>query len=125
MIDTLGLLDRDRLIRHLGHRASFPDAKQDRHVLRENSRYLAAIMRDSYLEDYFTFLRFPSISTDDAYSERVAECAHWLVQKLNGIGLTTQLVPTAGHPIVWSHNKHQPGRKTVLLYGHYDVQPPD
>ncbi len=82
-------------------------------------------MRDSYLEEFFTFLRFPSVSTDDAYSEKLGECAHWLVEKLNGIGLETQLVSTPGHPIVWAKNKHQPGRKTVMLYGHYDVQPPD
>src|SRR5246127_635635 len=82
-------------------------------------------MRDSYLEDYFTFLRFPSISTDDAYKEKLSECAHWLVEKLNRIGLEAQLVPTPGHPVVWAKNKHQPGRKTVMIYGHYDVQPPD
>ncbi len=82
-------------------------------------------MRDSYLKEYFTFLRFPSISTDDSYKEKLAECAHWLVEKLTNIGLETQLVSTKGHPIVWAKNKHQPGRKTVMLYGHYDVQPPD
>ncbi|HEY2801915.1 MAG TPA: dipeptidase [Chthoniobacterales bacterium] len=82
-------------------------------------------MRDSHLEDYFTFLRFPSISTDDAYQEKLAECAHWLVEKLKKIGLTTQLVSTAGHPIVWAHNEQKPGRKAVMIYGHYDVQPPD
>ncbi len=82
-------------------------------------------MRDSYLQEFFTFLRFPSISTDDAYKENLGECAHWLVEKLKGIGLETQLVSTPGHPIVWAKNKHQPGRKTVMLYGHYDVQPPD
>jgi acetylornithine deacetylase/succinyl-diaminopimelate desuccinylase-like protein len=82
-------------------------------------------MRDSHLEDYFTFLRFPSISTDPAYAEKLGECAHWLVEKLNKIGLTTQLVSTAGHPIVWAKNEHKAGRKTVMIYGHYDVQPPD
>ncbi|MGI8957569.1 MAG: dipeptidase [Chthoniobacterales bacterium] len=82
-------------------------------------------MRDSYLEEFYTFLRFPSISTDDAYAERLVECAHWLVEKLKGIGLETQLISTPGHPIVWAKNKHQSGRKTVMLYGHYDVQPPD
>jgi acetylornithine deacetylase/succinyl-diaminopimelate desuccinylase-like protein len=82
-------------------------------------------MHDSHLEDFYTFLRFPSVSTDDAYSEKLSECAHWLVEKLNGIGLETQLISTAGHPIVWAKNKHQAGRKTVMLYGHYDVQPPD
>jgi acetylornithine deacetylase/succinyl-diaminopimelate desuccinylase-like protein len=82
-------------------------------------------MRASHLEDYYSFLRFPSVSTDDAYKEKVTECAHWLVEKLSGIGLETKLVPTPGHPVVWARNKHQAGRKTVLIYGHYDVQPPD
>lgn len=82
-------------------------------------------MRASHLEDFYTFLRFPSVSTDDDYSEKLNECAHWLVEKLNGVGLEAQLVPTPGHPVVWARNKHQKGRRTVLIYGHYDVQPPD
>jgi len=82
-------------------------------------------MRQNYLEDFYSFLRFPSISTDDKYAERVTECAHWLVKRLTSIGLETQLVATRGHPIVWARNKHQSGRRTVLIYGHYDVQPPD
>jgi acetylornithine deacetylase/succinyl-diaminopimelate desuccinylase-like protein len=82
-------------------------------------------MRPSHLEDFYTFLRFPSISTDDNYSEKLTECAHWLVEKLTGIGLEAQLVSTPGHPVVWAKNKHQGGRRTVLIYGHYDVQPAD
>jgi acetylornithine deacetylase/succinyl-diaminopimelate desuccinylase-like protein len=82
-------------------------------------------MRPSYLEDFYSFLRFPSVSTDDAYAEKLKACAHWLVERLTSIGLETQLVSTAGHPIVWARNKHRPGRHTVLIYGHYDVQPPD
>src|SRR6184192_3854208 len=82
-------------------------------------------MRDNYLEEYYSFLRFPSVSTDDKYEEKLVECADWLVNKLNSIGLQTELVPTKRHPIVWARNEHQPGRQTVLIYGHYDVQPPD
>src|SRR5438876_1135859 len=82
-------------------------------------------MRDNYLEEFYSFLQFPSVSTDDQYKEKLKQCADWLVKKLTSIGLETQLVPTKGHPIVWAHNKHQPGRRTVLIYGHYDVQPPD
>src|SRR4026209_3012016 len=82
-------------------------------------------MRDNYLEEYYSFLRFPSVSTDDKYKEKLVECADWLGNKLNRIGLQTQLVPTKRHPIVWARNEHQPGRPTVLIYGHYDVQPPD
>src|SRR6266513_1968383 len=82
-------------------------------------------MRDNYLEEYYSFLRFPSVSTDDQYKVKLQGCADWLVKKLTSIGLETQVVRTKGHPIVWARNKHQPGRRTVLIYGHYDVQPPD
>src|ERR1700730_4525256 len=82
-------------------------------------------MRDNYLEDFYSFLRFPSISTDDRYSENLSECAQWLVTKLSAIGLEAPLVSTAGHPVVWARNKPRQGRRTVLIYGHYDVQPPD
>jgi acetylornithine deacetylase/succinyl-diaminopimelate desuccinylase-like protein len=82
-------------------------------------------MRDNYLEDYYSFLRFPSVSTDDQYKKKLEDCARWLVNKLTAIGLETQLVPTKGHPIVWARNKHIAGRRKVLIYGHYDVQPPD
>src|SRR5437660_12720966 len=82
-------------------------------------------MRENYLEEYYSFLRFPSVSTDDQYTQKLEECAGWLVEKLTSIGLETKLVPTRGHPIVWARNKHQPGRRTVLIYGHYDVRAPD
>ena len=82
-------------------------------------------MRESYLEEFYSFLRFPSVSTDSSFAGKVNECAQWLVKKLTNIGLETQLVPTAGHPVVWARNKQKPGRRTVLIYGHYDVQPPD
>lgn len=82
-------------------------------------------MRDNYLEEYFTFLRFPSVSTDQKYADKVRDCADWVSKKLEAIGLESKVVPTKGHPIVWAHNKHRTGRPSVLLYGHYDVQPPD
>ena len=77
------------------------------------------------LDDLFTVLRFPSVSTDSAHDKDVRACAGWLVAKLNRIGLTAQLHETPGHPVVLAKNEHKPGRKTVLIYGHYDVQPPD
>src|SRR5438876_2699757 len=82
-------------------------------------------MRASHLEDFYSFLRFPSVSTDENYSEKLTECAHWVVEKLSGIGLKAELVPTPGHPVVWARNQHREGRRAVLIYGHYDVQPPD
>ena len=82
-------------------------------------------MRDSHLEEFYQLLRFPSVSTDDKFSGDVAKCADWIAKKLTSIGLKTTIVPTAGHPIVWARNEHKPGRRTVMIYGHYDVQPPD
>ena len=77
------------------------------------------------LEDLFSFLRFASISTDSNHSGDVRACAEWLIEKLNHIGLDTELHETAQHPIVIARNKHVAGRKTCLIYGHYDVQPVD
>jgi acetylornithine deacetylase/succinyl-diaminopimelate desuccinylase-like protein len=82
-------------------------------------------MRDNYLEEFYSFLRFPSVSTDEKYAGKVKDCADWLSKKLTTIGLESKVVPTAGHPVVWARNKHRAGRPTVLIYGHYDVQPPD
>ena len=82
-------------------------------------------MRDDYLQDYYSFLRFPSVSTDNKFAANVRDCAEWLSQKLGTIGLKSQVVPTAGHPVVWARNEHRQGRRNILIYGHYDVQPPD
>ena len=77
------------------------------------------------LENLFSSLRFPSISTDSSHASDVRACADWLITKLTDIGLTTELHETAKHPVVIARNQHLPGRRTVLIYGHYDVQPVD
>ncbi len=82
-------------------------------------------MHPTHLEDFYSFLRFPSVSTDNQFANQVRDCAQWVAQKLKGIGLRSELLATRGHPIVWARNQHRPGRRTVLIYGHYDVQPPD
>lgn len=74
---------------------------------------------------YLEFLRFPSVSTDSSYDKPVADCANWLGEKLRRIGLDAVVHPTAGHPIIVAKNAHRAGRPTVLIYGHYDVQPAD
>ena len=77
------------------------------------------------LENLFSFLRFPSVSTDSRHAGDVRACAAWLLSKLAEMGLTTELHDTPGHPIVIARNAHVAGRRTVLIYGHYDVQPVD
>ncbi|HTU55063.1 MAG TPA: M20/M25/M40 family metallo-hydrolase [Acetobacteraceae bacterium] len=83
------------------------------HIDRERASYLARLM------DY---VRHPSISAHDI---GIAEVAHLLLAMLTEIGLEAKLVPTAGHPMVLARRNEAPGLPTVLLYGHYDVQPPD
>ncbi|MEI6536102.1 MAG: dipeptidase, partial [Verrucomicrobiaceae bacterium] len=81
------------------------------------------IMPAPDLADLFTMLRFASVSTDSRRNADTRAAGDWLTQKLNGIGLSAALHETPGHPVVLARNKHVPGRRTVLLYGHYDVQP--
>ncbi len=82
-------------------------------------------MNQHQLDEFLAYLRFPSVSTDPERKADVAACADWIVAKLRAIGLMTTLHPTAGHPIVIAKNEHKPGRRTVMIYGHYDVQPVD
>ncbi len=77
------------------------------------------------LQDLFAFLAFPSVSTDSKHKSDVRNCAEWIVGKLSAAGLDTKLHETPGNPIVVARNAHRPDRKTVLIYGHYDVQPVD
>lgn len=77
------------------------------------------------LKELFEFLSFPSVSTDSKHKGDVLACALWLQGKLDSMELTTELHETPGHPIVVARNAHRPDRKTVLIYGHYDVQPAD
>jgi acetylornithine deacetylase/succinyl-diaminopimelate desuccinylase-like protein len=77
------------------------------------------------LEDLFEFLRFPSVSADSQFKSSVDACAEWLTARLQRAGLQAQRYETPGHPVVVARNEHRAGRRTVLIYGHYDVQPPD
>ena len=78
--------------------------------------------RESFIDRLSNYLRMPSIS---AHGEGIAETGQFLSEWLNGLGLETELIPTAGWPVVCGRRNDAPGKPTVILYGHYDVQPPD
>ena len=78
--------------------------------------------RDSLLARLLDYLRHPSISAQDI---GIREVAKLLVDHLAGLGFQAEAVPTSGHPMVLAHRTDAPGKPTVLLYGHYDVQPPE
>jgi acetylornithine deacetylase/succinyl-diaminopimelate desuccinylase-like protein len=77
------------------------------------------------LDAFLEFLRFGSISTDSQYKRPVDACAEWLRDRLTTAGLEAAVLPTAGHPVVLARGPRKEGRPTVLIYGHYDVQPVD
>ncbi len=81
--------------------------------------------RERWLVEWRELLRFASVSADPARAADCRACAGWLERHLRGIGLRTEQVETAGHPLVLASREGAPGCPVVLFYGHYDVQPPD
>ncbi|MDA7858729.1 dipeptidase [Mariniblastus sp.] len=80
---------------------------------------------DRFESDLFEWLRMPSIGTDSAYDADVRKTAEWLAQKFIDMGLKTETIETCGHPLIYAESPKVEGAPTVLVYGHYDVQPPD
>ncbi|RWE32777.1 MAG: M20/M25/M40 family metallo-hydrolase [Mesorhizobium sp.] len=78
--------------------------------------------RSPFLDRLIEYVRHPTISAENV---GIAEVGALLVELLTGIVLQTSLVPTDGHPMVVARWDNAPGKATVLLYGHYDVQPAD
>ena len=82
--------------------------------------------RDRLLSELVELLRIPSVSADPAYAADVARCADWVEAKLSDAGADgVRQFETPGHPIVYGEKLIDPSKPTVLVYGHYDVQPPD
>lgn len=81
--------------------------------------------RDEFLAELADYLRIPSISTDPAFEKDIERCAGFVADRLAEAGLTSQVIATAGNPLVYGEWTGARGRPTLLFYGHYDVQPPD
>ncbi len=82
--------------------------------------------KDRFLEELFALLRFPSISADSKYKDDILKTANFVAEKLKEAGANNvEVCPTAGNPIVYGEKIVDPTLPTVLVYGHYDVQPAD
>lgn len=87
----------------------------------------------NYLETNYTkhlaelkeFIAFPSISTSPEHVEEMKKSAQWLADHLTGMGLNGRVMETARHPVVFGEWTGAVGKPTLLIYGHYDVQPPE
>ncbi|MGB2086128.1 MAG: dipeptidase [Flavobacteriaceae bacterium] len=82
--------------------------------------------KNRYLNELISFLKIPSISADPAYNDAVETAAQWVAEALSKAGCQqVEVAPTKGHPIVYGEYLIDGNLPTVLVYGHYDVQPPD
>ena len=76
-------------------------------------------------EELCEFLRIPSVSADPSHRPDMLRAAQWVQGQFDRLGWVTEILPTAGHPLVYAESPPVSGVPTVLVYGHYDVQPPD
>ncbi|MEE8536444.1 MAG: M20/M25/M40 family metallo-hydrolase, partial [Acidobacteriota bacterium] len=81
---------------------------------------------DRHLAELKEFLRIPSVSSNSSHRKDMERCAEWVKGQFEGIGLErSEIIPTAGHPLVYGEWLGASGKPTLLIYGHYDVQPVD
>ncbi len=81
---------------------------------------------NQFVDELKDFLRIPSVSTDPNHAGDVRKAAEWLADHMRALGIgTVDIMETAGHPIVYGEHMVSPDAPTILVYGHYDVQPPD
>ena len=79
-----------------------------------------------FIDELKNLLRIPSISTLDEHKSDVQKAAEFVASELRRIGMNNvEIIPTKGHPLLYADWLHAPGKPTVLMYAHYDVQPPD
>lgn len=92
----------------------------------ENIANLVAQNKETYISELMDLLRIPSVSADSKYKADVLRAAEFILKKLKDGGAdNAEVIPTKGHPVVYAEKMIDPTKPTVLVYGHYDVQPPD
>src|SRR5579859_6509023 len=80
--------------------------------------------QSEHLEELKELLRIPSVSAKSEHRPDIERAARWVAEKLRAAGLErVEIVPTKMHPLVYGESLQAPGKPTVLIYGHYDVQP--
>ena len=80
---------------------------------------------ERFVNELKALLRFPSVSVQPEHTSDVLACAEWLLAHFRAIGLDAQLHATARHPILLARGPSVKDAPTVVIYGHYDVQPPE
>ena len=81
--------------------------------------------RADFEEQLKALLRIPSVSAQPDHDADTRRAAEFVRDDLRALGLAAELIETPGHPIVYGERLDAPGEPTLLVYGHYDVQPPE
>ncbi len=81
--------------------------------------------KEKFLAELLDLLRIPSVSADSKFKDDVRKAANFLVERFEELGTPVEICETTGHPIVYAEHIKDPALPTILVYGHYDVQPAD
>ncbi|MDQ6826268.1 MAG: M20/M25/M40 family metallo-hydrolase, partial [Candidatus Eremiobacteraeota bacterium] len=81
--------------------------------------------QNSFVDELKALVAVPSISADPAYHGDVRRCARLFVERMNAIGLSATVLETSGNPVAYGEWLGAAGQPTIIIYGHYDVQPAD
>ena len=81
--------------------------------------------RQEHVDQLVEFLKIPSISSQSDHDEDIKLAAAFVADELKELGLSVEVIDLGGHPLIYAETEIRPDRKTLLFYGHYDVQPVD
>jgi succinyl-diaminopimelate desuccinylase len=81
--------------------------------------------REHFEAELCELLRIASVSADSRHKGDVEKAAEWVAERFRRLNFQTRVIPTIGNPLVYAESAPKPGKPVVLVYGHYDVQPPD
>ncbi|MGN6387207.1 MAG: dipeptidase [Verrucomicrobiota bacterium] len=90
-------------------------------------RVLAYLKKNQkrFVQELIEYVSIPSVSAQPQHKTDMQRCAEWISQRARTAGLESQIIPTRGHPVVLARSPRRKGRPHYLVYGHYDVQPPE
>src|SRR3954454_22391746 len=117
---TLRVVDSRRthyIVRHL-------QTRESRRSMDAVKAYIQS-HREGFESELAELLRIASVSADSRQGAETKRAADWVATQFQRIGLATELIPTNGHPLIYAESPPVPGKPVVLVYGHYDVQPPE
>jgi succinyl-diaminopimelate desuccinylase len=94
------------------------------HFMEQVTAYIDS-HRQAFQDDLAALLRIASVSADSRQRGETRRAADWMAAQFRQLGLATELIETAGHPLVYAESPRVAGKPVALVYGHYDVQPPE